>query len=159
MIALTKAECHAKHGLRGPILPFDYLPVQAYLGGCPWRVAVASMMLCRARGFSVRPILSSVLELWDAPVALATADEAMLTTLLHPLGFQRLRARRLTRFSSLWDSEWNDMRELPGVGVYVADAVGLFCFGCVELESDDRALGGYVDAIEGAAAGQAAMRD
>jgi hypothetical protein len=54
----------------------------------------------------------------------------------------------MQRFCVMWLGDgWSDMRELPGVGVYVADAVGLFCFGCMELRCVDRVLTAFRDSL------------
>ena len=121
-------------------------PLQVGLGGCPWRVAVASMLLCRTRGSQARPVLKELLGLWPEAEALCKAEG--LEDTLRPCGLHRNRARQMQRYSCLWLSDgWSDMRELPGVGLYVADAVGLFCFGCVDLESSDEVLRRYADGI------------
>lgn len=118
-------------------------PLQLSLGGCPWRVAVASMLLCRTRRCQAEPALKALLAQWPDAAALCRAEG--LEWVVRPCGMHRNRARQLQRFSCLWLSDsWQDMRELPGVGLYVADAVGLFCFGCTELESNDEALRRYV---------------
>lgn len=113
--------------------------LQEGLGGDPWRVIVASVLLCRARRSQVAGCLRELLAAHPSPNHLARAEG--LEELLRPCGLHRQRARQLQRLSSLWFSgAWEDARDLPGVGVYVADAVGLVCFGCVDLESTDAAL-------------------
>jgi A/G-specific adenine glycosylase len=125
-------------------LDFDAQPIQSGLGGCPWRVCVASILLNRTRRTVMQPVFMRLLEVWPNPCALAQADRGLVARLLRPLGFQHTRATRLIRFShEFLDSDWEDLRDLPGVGPYVADAVGLVCFGCTELESGDGALVEY----------------
>lgn len=121
-------------------------PLQACLGGCPWRVAVASMLLCRIWRAQAESALRELLHRWPDAVALCRAEG--LEWVLLPCGLHRNRARQLQRFSCLWLGDgWEEMRELPGVGLYVADAVGLFCLGCTDLESSDEVLRGYADGI------------
>ena len=143
MIALTRALC------RACVLPerfyYDQMPIQLGMGAHPWSVAVCSMLMCRARRSNVEPVLQELLSRWPTPGDMCRAEGH--EELLRPLGLQRNRARQLQRFSSLYLSEaWSDLRQLPGVGIYVADAVGLFCFGCTELIGNDAVLRGYVDA-------------
>lgn len=127
-------------------------PLQLAMGGCPWMVAVSSMMLCRTRRTQAEPVVREVFLRYPTPGDLCRADG--LENLLRPCGLHCSRARRLRRFSSTWFSEWAELYDLPGVGAYVHDAVGLFCFGCTDLESNDRVLRSYVERLhEGEAVG------
>lgn len=122
-------------------LDFDAVPIQCGLGGCPWRVCVASILLNRTRRVAMQPVLVKLLARYSDPPSLAKADRREIADLLRPLGFQHTRATRLVRFSQVFLTDtWKDLRDLPGVGPYVADAVGLACFGCTELTSGDGAL-------------------
>lgn len=148
MLPLPRAT--VKSVVPGPLRWAAPGPLQACLGGCPWRVAVGSMLLCRTRGAQARPVLKELLALHPTPEVVCRAEG--LEELLRPCGLHRNRARQLQRFSCLWLSEsWGDMRELPGVGVYVADAVGLFCFGCTDVECNDRVLRAYAEEVRDAA--------
>jgi adenine-specific DNA glycosylase len=127
---------------------FTAVPIQAGLGGCPWRVAVASMLLCRTRRPQMEGPLQELLTRWPDAAHLARADYRAVEDVVRPCGFATNRARQLGRFSSLYlGDSWEDLRELPGVGKYVADAVGLFCFACIDLESDDRVLRAYAEKL------------
>lgn len=126
-----------------PLLPvrFDAAPLQVGMNGNVWHTAVASMLLCRARRQQAEPVLRTLLERWPTHECLARSETAELEDVVRPCGLQRNRARQLQRMSVSYSAEWwDDLRELPGVGLYVADAVGLFCFGCTELESGDAVL-------------------
>lgn len=122
-----------------PITSFLLFPLQTGLGGCPWRIAIASMLMCRTRRVQAQPVIRQLFTLWPSAADLARAEA--LEQVVRPLGLQRNRSRQLQRFSVRWLGEsWDDLRDLPGVGAYVADAVGLICLGCTELESNDVAL-------------------
>jgi hypothetical protein len=122
----------------GPAHPGPGL-LQSNLGGCPWRVTVASILLCRTRRNQAEPALWEILRRWPTAGHLARAEG--LEDVIRPCGLHRNRARQLTRFSGLWlGGSWDDLRELPGVGLYVSDAVGLVCLGCTDIASGDRAL-------------------
>lgn len=151
MIALTRSI--VKDVPTRPVV-FGEQPLQVGMGGCPWRVAVASMLLCRSRWTQAAPVLQSLLTAYPNATALAVATD--IEQIVRPCGLHRNRARQLARFSGEWlGSWWEDMRELTGVGIYVADSVGLFCFGCTDLESDDHVLRDYA---QGKAANQAGLR-
>lgn len=121
---------------------YDGALLQEGLGGDAWRVAVASALLCRARKSQIVGPLRELFAKYSEPTLLSKADvDGDLALILHPCGLHRQRARQLQRMSAMWfSSAWDDARQLPGVGVYVADAIGLFCFGCTDLESNDKAL-------------------
>ena len=147
MIPLPRLMVRTAHS--EPSVDLEAWLLQAGLGGCPWRVAVASILLNRTTRRQVEPVLVELLERWPGPVELAMADRAELADCIRPLGLQYNRARTLIRFSAEFlEDGWDDLRDLPGVGPYVADAVGLVCFGCTDLESSDRALAAYADKLK-----------
>ena len=115
--------------------------LQESLGGCPWRASIASMLLCRTTRKQAESALQALLRRWPGAEYLCRADVADVESVVRPCGLYRNRARQLVKFSSLYLGDaWSDLRELPGVGAYVADAVGLVCFGDTDLESEDGAL-------------------
>jgi hypothetical protein len=139
MIPLPRALCCGAVPLREP--RFDARPLQAGMGECAWRVAVASVLLCRTRRAQAEVALQGILTRWRDAAELARSDTEELECTVRPCGLHRNRARQLQRLSTAWHGAWwNDLRDLPGVGKYVADAVSLFCFGHTELESKDYAL-------------------
>lgn len=146
MMALPRLKLLTVHSSNA--LRFDLKPIQLGLGGCPWRVAVASVLLCRTRRVQMEPILERLFRSWPDPGSLARADR--LEALIQPCGFQNRRAHQLRRLSELWLTDsWDDLRDLPGVGKYVADAVGLVCFGCTDLECADGALLKHAEVLRG----------
>ena len=144
---MTRAMCRGKPA--GCVLDFGRRPLQAGLGGCPWRVAVASILLCRTRKVCVAPMLKGFFARWPTAGDLARSDTEELEAVLQPLGLQRRRARQLQRFSVryLGDS-WEELTDLPGVGAYVRDAVGLVCFGLTDVACGDKALLEYVECCQ-----------
>ena len=107
---------------------------------------MASMLLCRTRRAQAEPVLKELLHRYPTPEALCRSED--LETLVRPCGLHRNRARQLQRFSCVWLGDgWSEMLGMPGVGLYVADAVGLFCLGCTELESSDTVLREYAESF------------
>jgi endonuclease III len=130
----------------GVAAEYDKWPVQIGMQGDPWRVLVASVMLNRTSHKRVRITLKDLFASWPTFVELAGAEPRVLEALIEPCGLHERRAKTLTTLAKQWPTrEWNDARELKGVGVYIADALGLFCFGDLHLESNDHALHRYVD--------------
>lgn len=91
-----------------------------------FKVLVCCLLLNRCRGETVRSVVDKLFEKYPNAVALKDADIEELTALLKPLGFQNQRAKRLVDFSKAFIEEWNDVRELPGVGDYAADCYRIF---------------------------------
>lgn len=141
MIPLPRDKClEARRRSLGGELRFDRSPLQTGLAKDPWLVAIASQMLSRTRHQQVRRALRNFLHRWDSPEAVAVADRWDISPYLHPLGFGERRTKLICDFCVAWCGQWQDLRDLPGVGVYVADAVGLFCFGCTDIVCSDHAL-------------------
>lgn len=144
MILLPRQMCVAARCDEEPKYGCQFL--QDGMGKDAWRVTIASCLLCRTRRQQTEPVLKELLAQY--PAAADLARSADLEPVLRPLGMQRNRARQLQRLSSMWHGEaWHDLRDLPGVGKYVADAVGLFVFSCTELECTDHALVAYVERL------------
>lgn len=145
MRKLTRELCMSRW-LQGE-LDYSLAPIQLGMGKSPWHVAICSILLQRTRRVQMRDILAKLFAQYPTPSELAKAGEE-LYDLLRPLGLYRTRARQLSRLSLFWvEGGWNELRELPGVGTYIADCVGLFCFDDRELESDDRVLRAYVESV------------
>lgn len=144
---VTRAECKA---LLRSFLPYTCgeSPLQLGMSGDPWRVMVASMLLQRAKRIQARPVLRELLRRWSSPAELTRADTSELESVLRPCGLHRQRARQMQRAASIFISEgWEEVKDLPGVGAYTSDAVGLFCFRRTDLECDDNALRDYAAKI------------
>lgn len=141
---LPKHQVLAKEGSRHDTLRFDLTPLQRGLHGCPWRTAVASILLCRTHHGQVRQCLPHLFAAWPGPEELAQADLIELASVIRGCGFGSRRAQCLKELSRRWCAEeFDDMRDLPSVGEYVADAVGLFCFDCADLVTVDKVLVAY----------------
>ncbi len=135
MREITPKELQLNTG-RPPV--FGLSPLQLGMP-TPWHVAVASMLLCRTKRYQAETSLIRLLSRWPTPWLLALADDS-LELVVAPCGMQRRRARQLRRFSSKYLESWQRLRDLPGVGAYVHDAVGLFCLGLTDLDSNDEVL-------------------
>lgn len=130
-----------------PVRDYTSRPIQLGLGRDPFRIVVASQMLYRTKSDSITDVLQEVLVRWPVPTLLASSD-VELEQVLMPLRLWRNRTRSLQRMAHRWDTPYRDLRNLPGVGEYVADAVSLFCFGHTTVVAD-AALTAYAAAYDG----------
>lgn len=98
---------------------------------------VVEVLLARTRAETVEDVALRFLETYPNPDSLATADYTELEELLHPLGLFRKRARAFERMGGMLKEEYEghvpqdleDLRRLPYVGRYAANAILCFCFG------------------------------
>lgn len=101
----------------------------------PYKVLVAELLLQRTRADLVAAIYPKFIASYPDAKALAEADAAELVEVLRPLGFMH-RNRRLVevgralvaQFGGSVPREEEQLRSLPGVGRYVANAVLLVAF-------------------------------
>ena len=143
---LPREVCKLK-SLTAPKPNFSVSPIQAGMGGCPWRVAIASMLIQRGRSWCVRFVLDNVLKDYPNPEVLARSEYGALEYLLRPSMLRVNYARQLQRMSIKWlGNGWNDMRELPGVSVYVSDCVSVFCFNATTTVTNNEELKEYINA-------------
>lgn len=143
---ITKQMCLTARNDAPPA--FGTRPLQLGMHGDPWKVAVTSMLLCRARWVQADRVVRELFSFWPCAELLCTAEG--LESVVRPCGFQFRRARQLVRFSNQWLGTWNDVQDLVGVGDYVRDAIAVFCFGSKELTCNDGALRGYIESLAAA---------
>ncbi len=97
----------------------------------PYSILIAEMLLRKTTAKQVEKIYSQFLSLYPDPNSLANADINDLKELLKPLGMEHKRAELLKRFGlyikEKYDGEipleLEKLLELPGVGMYAANAV------------------------------------
>ncbi len=96
----------------------------------PYAILVSEVMLQQTQVSRVLPRWEEWLARWPTVEALAAAPLADVIRAWQGLGYNR-RAVSLHRAARVVaERGWpDDLTELPGVGRYTADAVGLFAFG------------------------------
>jgi A/G-specific adenine glycosylase len=103
----------------------------------PYAILVSEVMLQQTQVARVVPRWEDWLARWPTVEALAAASPADVIRAWQGLGYNR-RAVNLHRAARVVAGRgWpDDLTELPGVGRYTADAVGLFAFGRPVLPVD-----------------------
>jgi len=102
----------------------------------PWAILVSEVMLQQTQVARVIPAWLNFLQLFPTPQVCATAPLADILRAWQGMGFAR-RARNLQlaaqviveKFDGAVPSSVEDLRTLPGVGAYTANAVASFAFG------------------------------
>lgn len=97
----------------------------------PYSILIAEMFLRKTTAKQVEKIYSQFLSLYPDPNSLANADKNDLKELLKPLGMEYERGELLKRFGLYIKEKYDGkiplevekLLELPGVGMYAANAV------------------------------------
>jgi methyl-CpG-binding domain protein 4 len=79
--------------------------IQERLANDPFRLLIAVTFLNKTHGKAARPIFEQVMETYPTPNDLAAADVTSLSEMIHSLGFQNQRARKLVKIAETWISE------------------------------------------------------
>jgi A/G-specific adenine glycosylase len=101
----------------------------------PFRVLIAELLLQRTRSDLVEASFRRLFDRYPTPGALARADPNDVEVLLRPLGFSH-RSRRMPELAraiveshdGVVPSKQEELRALPGVGRYIANAVLVIAF-------------------------------
>jgi methyl-CpG-binding domain protein 4 len=76
--------------------------IQERLATNPFRLLIAVTFLNKTHGKAARPIFEQVMETYPTPSDLASADVTELSEMIHSLGFQNQRARKLVKIAETW---------------------------------------------------------
>jgi len=108
----------------------------------PWKVMVICMLLNVTTGAQVKKKVKGFFKRYPDAQTAYTADPEKMAKYLAPLGCQRVKAKRIQRFSRAYvEEEWTYITELCGIGKYAADAYAIFCAGrATEVVPEDHKL-------------------
>ena len=76
--------------------------IQERLANDPFRLLIAVTFLNKTHGKVARPIFEQVMETYPTPQDLAAADVSNVSEMIHSLGFQNQRARKLIKIAETW---------------------------------------------------------
>ncbi|KAI5235289.1 DNA glycosylase [Aureobasidium subglaciale] len=76
--------------------------IQERLANDPYRLLLAVTFLNKTAGRAAVPIFEKVMEKYPTPQDLAAADVSDLSEMIHSLGFQNQRARKLIKIAETW---------------------------------------------------------
>lgn len=110
-------------------LDWAAVPLEAGMGGCPWRVGVCRIFTYQG-GPAARGAVCNVLGRWHSPGLLAAADWRDVLAAAGGLRKGGCKARGAVRFSEDWlAGRWETVYELPRAGKTVTDAILKYCRG------------------------------
>lgn len=122
-----------------------YLLLQEIYNEHPWRVLVCCIMLnCTSRK-QVDRVRDEFFRKYPGPSEAEKADPDEMAELLAHLGFKNRRANTIRRFSSDWLTlDWQEPKELYGIGKYAQDSWDIFYKGDLLVEPTDGVLAKYL---------------
>lgn len=108
-----------------PVSPYGLIQETLWPDG--WKILVACILLNLTTRRAMEKILPNVFRRYPTAEAMAAADFDELSQMVAPLGFRNRRAKNLIDMSRRFlTSNWDDPRDLPGVGEYAGTAWDIF---------------------------------
>ena len=93
----------------------------------------------------VRPVINDFFKRFPTPESVITSSHDEIADVIRPLGLYNRRATSIMKLSNAFNSRWNDVDDLPGIGKYAADSYRIFVEGKIDVEPADKKLVKYVD--------------
>jgi methyl-CpG-binding domain protein 4 len=85
----------------------------------PWKVLACCILLNRTTRVQVRSILEEFFSRYTSPYKVLSANPVDIASLIQPLGLYNRRSVSIQKFCSDYvEKDWNDPRELYGIGEY-----------------------------------------
>ncbi|KAM7187135.1 hypothetical protein V8F33_011393 [Rhypophila sp. PSN 637] len=85
-----------------PLSADNFGLIQEELASDPFRLLVAITFLIRTSGKSAIPVFRELISRFPTPAAIAIADPAEITVLVHPLGLSVVRTAKIQKYARLW---------------------------------------------------------
>lgn len=123
-----------------------YTLLQEQLWQDPWKIFVCCIFCNLTKRLTAEPYFWKVLDRWNTPSKLASADDNELIEMIQPLGLSQRRAKALKKMSYEYThKDWkDDATKLYGIGKYGSDAYRIFCKGeWKDVQPKDGALVNY----------------
>ncbi|KAK4207252.1 hypothetical protein QBC37DRAFT_456168, partial [Rhypophila decipiens] len=85
-----------------PLSADNFGLIQEELASDPFRLLVAITFLIRTSGKAAIPVFRELVSRFPTPAAIAIADPAEITALIHPLGLSVVRTAKIQKYARLW---------------------------------------------------------
>lgn len=120
--------------------------IQERLRKNPWQMLVATILLNQTHIRQVTPVFDEFVRRWPNPtIFMLVAKHDQIVELIKPCGFQNRRAATLMKMTHAFDTGFENVANLPGVGKYSADSYNIFVGGYLVLDVQDNELKRYVE--------------
>jgi endonuclease III len=121
-----------------------YMLLQEILWPDRWKSTVACILLNRTKRAQVDKVWPELFKVASTPEKLLEIEEEKLIALLKPLGFSKMRAKRLRKMSEEW-LRGIEFKNLCGVGEYAIHSDQIFYQNVIPESVSDHALTSYVE--------------
>ena len=110
----------------------------------PWKMLVCCILLNLTKRQQVDGVRHELFSKYPTEYEMMEADEDELSEILKPLGLYKRRAKTLIKFSWMWVSGFNDVKELHGIGQYAKDSLEIFQNNNRNVNPTDKVLLAYL---------------
>ncbi len=115
----------------------------------PWKMLVCCLFLNQTTRKQVDKIRETFFLRYPTPKCLLEHSDEEIENLIQPLGFKKVRTKRLKRFSEEFIvKDWKDPIELHGIGKYAKDSWEIFQNFNFGVQPTDGALIDYLNWLE-----------
>jgi methyl-CpG-binding domain protein 4 len=115
----------------------------------PWKMLVCCLFLNQTTRKQVDKIREQFFLKYPNPKSLLEHSDEEIENLIQPLGFKKVRTKRLKRFSEEFISiDWKEPIELHGIGKYAQDSWEIFQKFNFNVQPTDGALIDYLNWLE-----------
>lgn len=109
-----------------------------------WKIMICCICLNLTQGVQVHQVIKQLFKKYPNAKAMANARPTELKRIIKSLGLYNKRTDTLMKFSQEWLwKEWEQPRELHGIGQYAQDSFSIFAEG-LHIQPQDKELKKYV---------------
>ncbi|KAG7292353.1 hypothetical protein NEMBOFW57_002388 [Staphylotrichum longicolle] len=121
--------------------------IQEELADDPFRLLIAITFLIRTAGKAAIPVFRQLMQRFPTPAALAAADPAEISALIHPLGLSAVRCATIQKYARLWLERPPSREVRYGVKNYPLPGDGRHVKAAEEFGPEDGGRDGPADAV------------
>jgi methyl-CpG-binding domain protein 4 len=118
--------------------------IQTHYLGEPWKIMITCILLNQTTNVQVRPVIRQLFARFPTPNSFDESDRSEIAEILRPCGFQNVKAKRIIKFTRVWNSGERDPNKFPGIGPYGRDAWKIFIEGKKNFIPCDKKLNLYL---------------
>lgn len=122
-----------------------YLLIQEELRNDPWKLLIACIMLNLTNIKQARPVITEFFKKYPNPESVVNSSVEDIANIVRPLGLYNRRAASIVKLSTAFNTRWNRVTDLPGVGKYAADSYRIFVEGKIDVQPTDKKLIKYIE--------------
>lgn len=113
----------------------------------PWKMLVCCILLNQTTNQQVRKVLLPLFELIPDSQTASNTQPEQIATIIRSTGFSSVKSQRIVDLSKKWNSGFDSVLELPGVGRYASDSWKIFVEKNIQIPVTDKKLQAYLDSV------------